>query len=250
MRIALLNTPRSGSTWLRCLLRSTFNLEERTAFVPGDIDWDALPRRGVVHLHVRRTQPMLDLLKRHALRPVVVRRHPLDVLISILHFAPHEPATARWLAGEAGDERLLWNAEPMSEDFLRYATSARAMALLSLSPAWAAEDRAVVVGYERLVAKPLEELNRIAAELSARPVRDPREAIDEHALAKHRAVNRNRHYWRGQPGLWRKFLTSQVAEKIAAAQREAFHAFGYECDADPHLTPQQAEFNWAGLRAA
>lgn len=250
LRIALLNTPRSGSTWLRCLLRTMLDLCERSAFVPEDIDWPHLPARSVVHLHARRTRSMLNLLQRHAFRPVVVRRHPLDVLISILHFAPHEPDTARWLSGEGGDEQLLWDAAPMSDAFLRYATSPRARALLSLSPEWAQDERAVVVGYERLVAQPVEELQRISSALASSPVRDPREAIEQHALAKHRAASRNQHYWRGQPGLWRKLLTQSVATQIAAAQNQAFRAFGYECDADPELSTEQAESNWNLLRAA
>lgn len=227
-----------------------FALEERTAFTPEEIDWNALPSRGVVHLHARRNATMLELLRRYAIRPVVVRRHPLDVLISILHFAPHEPKTARWLAGEGGDERLLHRAAPMSAEFLRYATGPRAKALLSLSPAWAADERAVVVGYERLVAEPVAELHRIADELSMRIVRDPREAVEQHDLAKHRVASRNQHYWRGQPGLWRRLLTQSVAREIAAAQGEAFHVFAYPCDADPELTPQQANANWELLRAA
>lgn len=250
MRLALLNTPRSGSTWLRCLLGTTFQLAEFSAFVPEEVNWHTLPERGIVHLHVRRTAKMLDLLRRHRVRPIVVRRHPLDVLISILHFAPHEPSTARWLSGEGGDERLLYGATPLSPAFLRYATGPRAQALLSLSPAWAEADDAIVVGYEQLVSEPIEGLRRISDELGAPAVRDPRQAIELHTLARHRSMNRNQHYWRGQPGLWRRLLTAKVAERVAAAQTPAFNVFGYECDADPHLTSEAAERNWRDLCAA
>jgi hypothetical protein len=91
---------------------------------------------------------------------------------------------------------------------------------------------------------------RIAKELGVSTVRDPREAIELHSLARHRSMNRNQHYWRGHPGLWRRLLTQEVAEKIAAAQTPAFTVFGYECDADPQLTSEAAERNWHELRAA
>jgi hypothetical protein len=250
LRIALLNTPRSGSTWLRCLLSTLLDLEQLTAFVPDDIDWQALPERAVIHLHAHRTPAMLDLLERHAIRPVVLRRHPLDVLISILHFAPHEPATARWLDGEGGDERLLYGAAPMSQNFLRYAKGARAKALLSLSPEWARDERAVEISYERLVAATVEELDRITCELSVKPVRDLRWTTEQHSLARHRAASRNQHYWRGQPGLWRHLLTHDVARDIHNSLRESFDAFGYACDADPQLTLDRAHGNWSSLRAA
>jgi hypothetical protein len=250
LRLALLNTPRSGSTWLRCLLATMLELKEVSAFAPEEIDWAELPARGVVHLHAHRSRPMLELLRRHRLRPVVVRRHPLDVLISILHFAPHEPATARWLGGEGGDERLLHDATPMSDSFLRYATGPRAKALLSLSPAWAEDENAIVVGYEQLVAAPEEGLHHIASELSTVTVREPREAVALHSLARHRTLNRNQHYWRGQPGLWRRLLTRCVAQEIESAQGAAFRVFGYACDADPELTPETAAANWEALRVA
>jgi hypothetical protein len=250
LRLALLNTPRSGSTWLRCLLATTFQLEEFSAFGPEEVDWNALPRRGVVHLHARRTLAMRDLLSRYHIRPVVVSRHPLDVLISILHFAPHEPDTARWLNGEAGDEKLLYHATPTSDTFMEYATSPRAKVLLSVSPAWATARDALVVSYEQLVAAPVDGLIRIANELGEATVRDPREAIEMHSLARHRAASRNQHYWRGQPGIWRRLLTAQIADEIADAQWPAFSAFGYVCDADPQLTAAAAEQNWQVLCAA
>jgi hypothetical protein len=250
LRLALLNTPRSGSTWLRCLLGTTFQLEEFSAFVPEEVRWSAFPKRGVLHLHALPTPAMRHVLARYGIRPVVVRRHPLDVLISILHFAPHEPGTARWLGGAGGDERPLWDATPTSPEFLDYATGPRARALLSVSPAWAEIDDAVVVGYEQLTSQPVEGICRLATELGATAVRDPREAIELHSLARHRSVNRNQHYWRGQPGLWRRLVTRETAEQIADSQPLAFRAFGYEADADPELTPEVAAENWRQLRAA
>lgn len=250
MRLALLNTPRSGSTWLRCLLGTTFGLEEFSAFLPEDVRWNSFPECGVLHLHAYPSRALRKLLWRHRIRPVIVRRHPIDVLISILHFAPHEPNTAKWLGGLGGDERELYEATPTSPAFMRYATSARARALLSVSPAWADVDDALIVSYERLAARPVESLNQIARILGATAARDPQEAVELHSLARHRSASRNQHYWRGQPGLWRRLVTTEAAAQIADSQPLAFRTFGYEADADPALTTESAAANWEQLRAA
>ena len=64
---------------------------------------------------------MLSRLKEHGFRTIVLARHPLDVLISILVFSQHYHATAEWLDGSYGDERCLQGSCPMSEAFAAYA---------------------------------------------------------------------------------------------------------------------------------
>ena len=76
------------------------------------------------------------MLQRHGFRVLVLSRHPLDVLISILHFVRKDRETNNWLGGEGGDERSIFGASPCSPQFLAYATSERAKALLSVSREW------------------------------------------------------------------------------------------------------------------
>jgi hypothetical protein len=104
LRIAVVSTPRSGNTWFRRLLATTYGLEEWAVHNPADLDRAGLSSRCLVQLDWQRVEPFTSMLQRQRFRVVVLSRHPLDVLISILHFAPHEPLTARWLEGEGGDE--------------------------------------------------------------------------------------------------------------------------------------------------
>ena len=83
----------------------------------------------------------------------MLARHPLDVLVSILHFASHEPQTARWLDGEGGDESSILGAEPASAAFLASATGPRARALLAVTPEWWPHG-GVAVRYEDAVGSP------------------------------------------------------------------------------------------------
>ncbi len=247
-RAAILATPRSGNTWLRRLLTLSCGLTDIAVHRPGDVDWDGLPEAAALQLHWLPDAAFLDLLDRHEFRRVTIRRHPLAVLVSILHFAPHEPQTAQWLDGRGGDEGPILGAHPESPEFLAYSTGARARALLEVSKTWWQMPGAHRVCYEDLVAGPGEEVSRLARTLGWECAGEALEG----AIAANRMDamkwHPNRHYWRGEPHLWKRLLTPPSAEAVWRAQRDVFEALGYACDPDPALQPEQAYRNWLAVR--
>jgi len=54
---------------------------------------------------------------------VSIARHPLDVLISILHFIRYDQSTERWLEGNGEIPSALKEQPPTSALFVRYALS-------------------------------------------------------------------------------------------------------------------------------
>ncbi len=126
LRVALVATPRSGNSWLGYMLTQLFELNGIVFGDPQNLDWAALPERVFLNAHWRLDELMLSRLKEHGFRTIVLARHPLDVLISILVFSQHYHATAEWLDGSYGDERCLQGSCPMSEAFAAYAAGPRA----------------------------------------------------------------------------------------------------------------------------
>jgi len=255
VRIAIISTPRSGSTWMRHLLMKVYRAEGFAVHNPADLDWGSLPARAVFQLHWHRTQWLLGQLRKHHFRILVLSRHPLDVLISILHFCLRDP-TARWLEGECGSERGIYGAMPTSTAFMDYAIGPRAGALLSVTPEWRAAPDTLPLRYEDLVHDAAGNLERLVDELSW-PIRTTlAQAIAETSIPKLRAATDNdNHFWIGRPGLWRKFLPAARAAHIASTHAETFRVLDYDCDADPALDDRAADANWietvwAGLAQA
>ncbi|HTO24689.1 MAG TPA: hypothetical protein VMJ49_02235 [Gaiellaceae bacterium] len=230
MRVAVVSSPRSGNMWLRRLLVAAYGLEERSAHTPDELDWETLPERCALQLHWRRTPEFRKRLRRHGFSVAVLARHPLDVLVSILHFAPHEPQTARWLDGEGGSEEPLLGADPASPAFLAYATGPRAKALLSVTPEWwpHADARA---RYEDLVADPPGELGRIVEALGGEPAVSPAAAVEAASFGRLRDEAANMHFWQGRPGLWNELVPTRYALEIAAAH-PAMLDLGYTVGVD------------------
>jgi hypothetical protein len=241
-------TPRTGNLWFRRLLAGALDLQDYAAHAVADIPWKDLLPGCIVSMHAHVTPELRRLLQDGGFRVLVTSRHPLDVLLSILHFSKLEPATAMWLDREGGDETSLAQAGPLDEAFLDYCVSPRASALLGVSVEWLAFAEAIG-RYERFVAHPKRELSKTLAKLELKPVRPLQQVIEESNFQNLRSSlgPLQRHFWRGQPGVWRKVLPGDVARPIAAHHRAVFEQFGYACDYDPALDRERALENWEEL---
>jgi hypothetical protein len=245
--MAIVSTPRSGNTWLRSLLTGAYAAPDLAIHNPADTDWTALPRDCVIQVHWHRTPAFLRTLQDAGFRVVTMRRHPLDVLLSILQFCQHDRSTLRWLDGENGNERPIYGAMPGSAAFADYAAGRRAAALLSVSTEWWQAPDVCRLRYEDLVADPAGAFDRVVQELGHRPRRPTREVTLRVSAAGLRArVHADHHCWQGRPGLWKSLLTAAVAEPIARAHPSAFGG-DYACDPDPDLTPLRADAQWVEL---
>lgn len=255
LRIALLGTPRSGNSWLRLLVGGATGIVTTAVHELTDAVLEGLPRECVVQIHWRREPDFRARLAEHGFRVLTIARHPLDVLISILQFAIHESESDRWLLGRAGDESGLFGAMPGSRAFVEYAASDRARELFGVSADWWQQPEVTSVRYEDLVRDPLGEILRLRNVYRPESTADLSEIVARYELAQLRKDSFNNHFWKGQPGHWRRFLTADIAGEIAAAHADHFARLGYVADADPTLIDAQADRNWiaaAGpsLRAA
>jgi len=254
LRIAILSTPRSGNTWLRHMLDHAYQCSqldhgEYLLFNPLEIPWLNLPRRCILMSHWNRNEPLPTLLKEHQFATFTLARHPLDVLISILLYAPSE-GSLRWLNGREGDERSIYGAAPDSEAFLEYAVSTRARALLEVSAEWWSDRTCQQIRYEDLVRNPRKQLSRIARILGVRPSTPFDLTIRSCTFEVLRNPISSRHVWKGKPGLWRTLLTRPVALRIAKAHAKIFSTLGYICNPDRNLNYRRASQNWSRLIAA
>lgn len=252
LRLAVLGTPRSGNTWLRRVLATAYALGgdagwERAVHDPAEVDWGAEPPRSIVQVHLRRQSGFEDVLARHGVRAVVPRRHPFDVLVSILQYATHVHDTHLWLHGEGGDESAIRGLDPNHPTFVEYACGPRAKSLLAVSREWSDAPGSVSVRYEGLVADPLPTLRALADALGQPPVVAWEEALAANTKDELRKTHGFGHIWKGRPGLWRDLLTRPSVEALAGAHRPLLDAFGEPAEADPGLTPEQALAHWRSL---
>jgi hypothetical protein len=253
-RVAIVSTPRSGNTWLRHLLMHLYDIPGLAVHSPAELDWALLPDRCVFQLHWPPTAAFRELLAKHDVRAVVVCRHPLDVLISVLHFTLHDASTNRWLEGEGGDERSILGAMPRSAPFQDYASGPRAQALLGISCRWWPIPGCCHLRYEELLLDTPGEVRRLVNDLQERPVRSPQEAAEETTISRLRwACQHQTHFWQGKADLWKKLLPAAEADALFERLEAFFAPLGYRCDPDGALTPGQADSNWielAGVEAA
>jgi hypothetical protein len=248
LRIAIISTPRTGSTWLRMLLTEAYGIPGFAVHRPDDLNWADLPEECVVQLHWHRTPALVHRLGEEGFRVVSVARHPLDVLISILQFCLHDDSTLQWLNGEGGSERPIHGAMPGSALFLEYGAGPRAAALMAVSREWTSAPECLRVRYEDLVADSEGELKRIAEALGEPTRRLIAEVVGSATIPKLRVRTEvAHHFWQGCPGLWRSLLISPAVERLAEVHHAYCAELGYSCAADPLLVAARADANWLAL---
>ena len=244
LRIAVVGTPRSGNSWLRALLHHGYRVPVFAVHDMTEEFCESLPPEAVVQIHWPRTPEFADRLRRHGFSVLTLARHPLDVLISILHFAWYEPDTGSWLLGRGGNELGIRAAMPRSRPFLDYCTGPRASALLAVTPDWWGQPDAVSLRYEDMVADPLGGLYDLTDRFGPLRGPDPQELLETCSLRQSRTASVNNHFWKGQPGHWRELLPAAEADEILAAVRPVCDALGYDAVPDEALTATQADANW------
>src|SRR4051812_47364718 len=104
MRIAVVSTPRAGNTWVRHLLATAYQVPHLARHALAHSDWKELPAEVVLQIHWRWEPGFVAKLEEHGFRVVTVARHPLDVLMSILHFCIYDSESEQWLLGAKGTE--------------------------------------------------------------------------------------------------------------------------------------------------
>ena len=251
VRIALLSSPRSGNTWLRQMLAQVLDLSEQAVHRPEQVCWQALPERYILQLHWPPEPAFLSQLQEHGFRAVVLARHPLDVLISILAFCQHN-ATDDWLGGAGGDEKCLAGSFPLSEEFVDYATGPRASALLAVSADWWQLADVCRLRYEDLCLDAAGQMSALLSSLKMVPRRSLAEVIDGNSAENLRAksVHLLYHLWQARPGIWREMLTPAVARRICEKHQAILSRLGYVCDPNESLESTEAQHAWERIDAA
>jgi hypothetical protein len=243
-RLAVLSTPRTGNTWLRRMLDAVYSLSNIAEDDPAEIDWDRLPKRCILQHHWDADAELMAKLRAHRFRVITISRHPLDVLVSVLHFASGFSGTATWFGGREGNEFEIAGAIPRSRAFLDYATGRRAKALLSISPSWATVDGCLCAHYENLVEDTAGRLSALCEAIFPAPAASIQYAVASNTMEKQRNLVAHQHFWQGRPGLWRRFVPAREARLIVEAHKNYCETFGYVCDADESLTDSEADANW------
>jgi hypothetical protein len=223
LRVAVISTPRCGNTWVRSVLGDILKLEQLA--VHNYTELTSVPDRAIVQLHWYREPCFQHFLHVNGFKTLVLARHPLDVLVSILNFIQHEPLTARWLEGNAEIPPSLIGQSPVSKDFLRYATSWGAENILAISYQWWHDPDAVKVRYEQLVQRPHETLTNLARIFDP-AARDDNDAVGRFSLPFFQNLP-NRHGWQGHPGLWRELIVYSDARTIYKRHKRVFDVIGY-----------------------
>lgn len=243
MNLALIGSPRSGNTWISSLLAEAAGMERFAAH--NYLDFPSDLQNSIVQIHWRRDAGFRRFLSDNRFSVIALARHPLDVLLSVLHFIRFEPLTSQWLGGDAAIPDELSGKSPASDEFLDYALSPGAENLLAVTYEWWQDEQTLHVRYEDFVDDASGQICRILDRLQIAD-RGIMNAIANNPFEKWKSLS-NHHGWQGRYGVWRDLVPDEFRSAIFDRFRHLFDYVGYSYDG-PRLTKEQATENWQKLR--
>src|SRR5262249_24293595 len=149
--------------------------------------------------HWRRSPEFTAKLCEHGFRDVTVSRHPLDVLISILHFCIHESESEHWLLGAGGSEADIFGTMRLSRVFIEYGQGPGAADLLAITPDWWGRPEVTSVRYEDLIADTEGQLQRLQSAFGPVRYESISDAVESCSMGRMRQRSINSHFWQGRP---------------------------------------------------
>ncbi len=208
---------------------------------------EPLPERCLLQLHWYREPNFQRWLRERQFVTVCVARHPLDILLSVLHFVRYEKLTARWLEGNVELPEELTQATPGSDALADYALGFGFENLLAVSYQWWHDRATHKLRYEDCVADPMATVGRLVESLGGDAAAVAPQ-LERRNLAYFRAMP-NHHGWQGKPGLHKKLIPPLIAYRIYKRHQRVFSMLDYSID--PYfLTYRAAEKNWKQLSTA
>jgi hypothetical protein len=250
--VILTATPRSGNTLLQRLFAELTGYSVIAAPTFADLAESEVTGPVFVQVHAPNDRHARKFVAGIDADVVTLARHPLDVLLSVLHFSRFEPQILDWLDGAAiPDPTTLHDATPTSEQFIRWATGKGAARLLAITHRWWREGTSHQLRYEDLVTDTPGTVGKLLAELGIHPQRAD---VDIDVIADQIRAGAllglpNHHRWRSTPNGWADLLPIETAIKIHRAHRRVFDDLGYSlAAADPLLDESNAKTNWLAHR--
>ncbi|MCP4228040.1 MAG: sulfotransferase domain-containing protein [Actinomycetia bacterium] len=242
--LVLASSPRCGNTLLHRLIASALGHRIVAAHTVDDLDPSGLAGNVLLQIHAPATEVTRRLVSLIGAEVITIARHPLDILLSVLHFSRNEQQVRYWVGGHClPPHEHFGRLAPLSEEFLEWAEGPGANRLLSVSQSWWTQPRAHRIRYEELVSNPLIVVEKLAASLG-KPLEDV-ERLGQ--VATERVTSSNNHQWRGKPGVWRELLTAEAANRIRRANPTLFAELGYDTD-EPTATPDEANQRGEALK--
>ena len=247
--VLLAATPRSGNTLVQRLFAEVGGYSVVAAPTVADLEPDAIHGRVFIQCHAPADRHAHRFAAAIGARVVTVARHPLDVLLSVLHFSRHEPQILDWLDGAVLSPDSLRGASPTGDRFLRWAGRRGAARLLGITHRWWRESGVERIRYEELVADPGRVVDELFAALGVDADGEESRVAEVRETAL--AGLANHHRWRATPEGWRDLLTAEVAAQLGRRHQAVLDDLGYTVDADPSvppLTESAARRNWEQLK--
>ncbi len=240
MKILIVAPPKTGNSWLKCLLAAAYELDWLTSDkVPGGagladfeqwIENNGFPENGVFHHHYDYSQDLVDIAIRHNIHLATILRDPYDMFVSRYFFTQAQADNERRQEKQVNRQHdemtgVAIDSEPVY-DYLVESFGAQ----LQKGIDWLESGSSVVVRYEKLHSDPVDELTRATSEISPVASIQVEQAIVDCQASSllQRRKGLRRRIRSATTGDWRNHLNDHHLALFRQHHADRIRALGYD----------------------
>lgn len=238
MKILIVAPPKTGNSWLKCLLATAYGLDWLTSeTVPAGTDvadfrrWvesGGFPEDGVFHHHYDWSPELVAVAKAHGIHLATILRDPYDMFVSRYFFTQAQADNPNRPDKGAAHDAMI--GEPIDAPAALAYLADGFSGQMRKGIEWLQSGDSVVVRYENLHDDPVAELTRATDRIAPLPperIAAAIEACTADALLQRRKGLRRR-IRSATVGDWRNHLTEAHLALFRERHADAIRALGYE----------------------
>ena len=238
MKILIVAPPKTGNSWLKCLLSAAYGLEWLTSEKVPDgtevsdfrawVESGGFPENGVFHHHYDFSEELCDVAEANGIHLATILRDPYDTFVSRYFFTQAQADNPN--RGEKGASHDAMIGKGIDSPEAMHYLSHGFTGTLEKGIEWLNSGRSVVVRYENLHADPVAELTHATTQIQ--PVGRDRIL---HAIQVCQADNLlqarkglKRRIRSATVGDWRNHLNEEHLRVFRETHADRIRALGYE----------------------
>ena len=218
--------PRSGNNAIGQSLSKAMGWQKDSPSTLN-INYGKIKEPHIILIHKSKEEFTNEYTENIPYSVITITRHPFDIMLSAFRYSAKSGSCFEWVNRTVFPKPFYGvNKKPLSNDFIKWAQSKHAKALLATTVSWL-DSADAIVRYEDFIDNGVDSITALIRKIGY----DSKESVVKSAVQQVQDIylknDPKQHRWLSRVDTWRLFMTEETAKKLYSYHKSAFDALGY-----------------------